>query len=219
MIPIDHTGGYVYTENNKLYTLSSNPGIRVYGEKTVKLSDYEYREWNPRKSKLAAYIKAGGRTFPLNKDSRVLYLGASSGTTASHVSDIASDGKVYCIEFSPRMFRDLVNTCATRPNMLPILGDAVNPSEYQFAVGPLDMVYSDVAQKRQVDIIADNMDLFNTDIGMVAIKARSEDVTLQPSEVYRASEKRLTDRGFEILESVDLEPYENAHKMMVFRRG
>jgi len=219
MIPIGSTGGLVHSEDGKLYTVSSSPGIRVYGEKLVTADGTEYREWNPRKSKLAAYIKAGGSVFPLKKDSRALYLGASSGTTASHISDIAVDGKIYCVEFAPRMFRDLVNTCAARPNMIPILGDALAPGEYQFAIGPLDLVYADVAQKRQVDIIADNMDLFRADAGMVAIKARSEDVASVPSAVYKASEKRLKERGFEILDSVDLEPYENDHRMIVFWRS
>ncbi|MDR1954771.1 MAG: fibrillarin-like rRNA/tRNA 2'-O-methyltransferase [Candidatus Methanoplasma sp.] len=218
MIPLDHTGGSVFSEDGRLYTVSSDPGVRVYGEKLVTVSGREYREWNPRKSKLAAYLRTGGRIFPIKRDSRVLYLGASSGTTASHVSDIAAEGKIYCVEFAPRMFRDLVNTCASRPNMLPILGDATDPEEYQFAVGPLDMVYADIAQKRQADIIADNMDLFRADIGMVAIKARSEDVASQPSDIYRMSEKRLKERGFMILDSRDLEPYENAHRMIVFGR-
>ncbi|MDR3074661.1 MAG: fibrillarin-like rRNA/tRNA 2'-O-methyltransferase [Candidatus Methanoplasma sp.] len=218
MIPMDSAGGSVYSENNRIYTLSLNPGTRVYGEKIVKISGNEYREWNPRKSKLAAYIRTGGRIFPIKKDSRILYLGASSGTTASHISDIASCGKIYCVEFSPRMFRDLVNTCASRPNMIPILGDAMNPREYHFAIGPLDMVYADVAQKRQADIIADNMDLFLADMGMVSIKARSEDVASHPADVYKTSEKRIVERGFEILDSRDLEPYENAHRMIVFKR-
>jgi len=219
MIPIGSTGGLVYSEGGKLYTISSSSGIRVYGEKLLTVDGTEYREWNPRKSKLAAYLKAGGSVFPIKKDSRILYLGASSGTTASHISDIAVDGKIYCVEFAPRMFRDLVNTCAARPNMIPILGDALAPDGYQFAVGQLDMVYADIAQKRQADIIADNMDLFRADVGIVAIKARSEDVASEPSAVYKASEKRLKERGFEILDSIELEPYENAHKMIVFMRG
>jgi len=218
MIPLANTGGLVFSENNKLYTISSNPGKRVYGEKIVIVSDKEYREWNPRKSKLAAYIKTGGKFFPFRKNSRILYLGASSGTTPSHLSDIAFEGKIYCVEIAPRMFRDLVITCSQRENMLPILGDATKPDEYQFAVGPLDMIYADVAQKRQVDIIADNMDFFKTSEGMIAIKARSEDVASKPSDIYRASEKRLEERGFEVLDSRDLEPFEKDHCMIAFRR-
>jgi fibrillarin-like pre-rRNA processing protein len=116
------------------------------------------------------------------------------------------------------MFRDLVKTCAPRENMLPILGDATNPEEFQFAIGLLDLIYADVAQKRQADIIADNMDFFRTDVGMAAIKAKSEDVTAHPSIIYRASEKRLVERGFEVVDSRDLEPYENAHSMLAFQR-
>ena len=219
MIPIEDTDGLVFTENDKIYTISLSPGTRVYGEKLIRIGDLEYREWDPRRSKLSAYLKIGGKHFPLDKSTNVLYLGASSGTTASHVSDIVSEGKVYCVEFAPRMFRELVNTCAPRPNMAPILGDAMAPQDYSFAVDRVDIVYSDVAQKRQVDIIADNMDRFNARYGMVTIKARSEDVTLDPREIFRSSEKRLTERGFEILESVNLEPYENAHQMIVFKKG
>jgi len=219
MIPVDISGGTVFSENDSLYTLSYCPGIRVYGEKIKRVGDQEYREWNPRKSKLAAYIKTGGTVFPIKKDSRILYLGASSGTTASHVSDIAVDGKIYCVEFAPRMFRDLVKVCSSRPNMHPILGDAMAPDEYAFAVGTVDIVYADVAQKRQVEIITDNMDFYNADLGLVAIKAMSEDVTSRPSEIYKASEKRLKERGFEILDSRDLEPYENAHRMIIFKRN
>jgi fibrillarin-like pre-rRNA processing protein len=208
----------VFSEKNKLYTLSSSPGTRIYGEKIVKMSDQEYREWNPRKSKLAAYIRSGGEFFPIRRDSKILYLGASSGTTASHMSDIASEGRIYCVEFAPRMFRDLVKTCFARENMFPILGDATNPEEYQFAVGPLDMIYADVAQKRQADIIADNMDFFRTDFGMAAIKARSEDVTANPAGIYRASVKRLEERGYKVVDSRELEPFENAHCMLAFTR-
>jgi len=218
VIPIERAKGLVFTENDKIYTISLSPGIRVYGEKLKRVGDLEYREWDPRRSKLSAYLKVGGKFFPLHKNTNVLYLGASSGTTASHVSDIVSEGKVYCVEFAPRMFRGLVNTCASRPNMAPILGDAMAPQDYSFAIDKVDIVYSDVAQKRQVDIIADNMDRFGAKCGMVTIKARSENVALDPHDVFKSSEKRLVERGFEILESVGLEPYENAHQMIVFKK-
>lgn len=218
MDPLDFTGGSVYAENSRLYTLSSNPGIRIYGERIVKTSDGEYREWDPQRSKFAAYIKTGGRVFPFRKDSKVLYLGASSGTTASHISDICADGRIYCVEFSPRMFRDLTNACAVKPNMIPILGNAFSPEDYQFAVDAADIVYSDVAQKNQAEIIVNNMNAFRADIGVLAVKARSEDVTSDPSVIYKAAERYLKEKGFKILDSRDLMPYENAHEMILFER-
>ena len=208
----------VFLDRRNIYTVSRNPGVRVYGERLVNIHGTEYREWIPNRSKLAAYIACGGRTFPFRKDSKVLYLGAASGTTSSHVSDIVSDGIVYCIEFAPRSFRDLVNTAKGRDNMMPILGDATKPEEYSFAVSDVDIVYEDVAQKRQADILVDNMERFNARYGMVSIKARSEDVTADPKDVFEASAERLRRRGCKVLEMVDLSPYEKDHVMIVVEK-
>jgi fibrillarin-like pre-rRNA processing protein len=219
MESITFTDGTVFVENGRLFTVSLCPGTRVYGERTPVIGGIEYREWSPQRSKLSAYLTTGGNTLPMKKDSKVLYLGASSGTTASHVSDIVSAGNVYCVEFAPRMFRDLVGTCSPRHNMIPILGDATRPSDYQFIVGSVDVVYADVAQKRQADIIADNMDTFGARFGMIAIKARSEDVTSDPATIFRTSERRLIERGFRILDSRRLDPYERDHEMIVFEKA
>ena len=218
METVDRTHGRVSADRGRLYTESLCPGKRIYGERLVNVSGTEYREWDPRRSKLSAYLSAGGRSFPFGRGSRVLYLGASSGTTASHVADICPDGKVFCVEFAQRMFRDLVSTCGTRPNMMPILGDATKPDGYSMFVGSADIVYQDVAQKRQADIICDNMDVFGAQYGMVAVKARSEDVTASPESIFAASESRIKERGFRILDALSLEPYEKAHEMIVFGR-
>ena len=218
MDALGFTSGRVFSERGRLYTVSSCPGKRVYGERLVRSSGMEMREWDPRRSKLGAYLSVGGTAFPFRADSSVLYLGASSGTTASHVADICSDGKVYCVEFAQRMFRDLVKTCEDRPAMIPILGDATKPGEYRMFADTVDIVYQDVAQKRQADIICDNMDEFSVPIGMVAVKARSEDVTASPEKVFEEAEARIRERGFRILDARSLEPYEKAHEMIVFGR-
>ena len=48
----------------------------------------EYRVWNPFRSKLAAAILGGVEKIHMKPGARVLYLGAASGTTVSHVSDL-----------------------------------------------------------------------------------------------------------------------------------
>ena len=217
MQPIDGVDG-IYTEMRRLYTVSEAPGIRVYGERLISLKGTEYREWDPNRSKLAAYVANGGRIVPIRKNGNILYLGASSGTTASHVADIACEGRVCCVEFAPRMFRELVKNSAPRSNMMPILADATKPSEYRFAMEKTDVVYEDVAQKGQADILADNMETFGAEYGMVAIKARSEDVADSPRNVFRKAEKRLTERGFTILDSLSLEPFEDSHQMIVVKK-
>lgn len=205
----------VYADKGRFFTLSADPGKRVYGERLVPSGGSEYREWSPHRSKLSAYLANGGREFPFRKDSAVLYLGASSGTTPSHISDIVPDGRVYCIEFAPRMFRDLVTNCGGRPNMIPVLADATNPSSYRFALERADIVYADVAQKRQADIIMDNMEEYGAPAGMVAVKARSEDVAANPSHIFRMAEARIAERGFKLRDRRSLEPFEDSHEMMV----
>jgi len=196
-------------------TLSLDPGRRVYGERSICVSGKEYRDWSPKRSKLSAYLCLGGECLPFTRTSNVLYLGAASGTTASHISDITAEGKVYCVEISPRSFRDLVTVCEHRRNMIPILGDAASPEGYRFAVGRADIVYQDVAQKGQADMLADNMEFFSARYGMVSIKARSEDVTSSPGRIFEKAKERLEERGMRILDIRSLEPYENSHAMIV----
>jgi len=203
----------------KPFTMSAEPGKRVYGERLMHLSGEEYREWSPNRSKLSAYLCLGGRCFPFTEECDVLYLGAASGTTASHISDVAVRGKIYCVEFSQRTFRDLVVNCENRKNMMPILGDAMKPETYRFAVDCVNIVYQDVAQKGQADILADNMECFSARYGIVSIKARSEDVTASPNEIFERSCRRLEERGMKILDLRSLEPYENSHSMIVVERS
>ena len=218
MEAIGFTSDRVFTDRGRLYTISSCPGKRIYGERLYTFSGTEYREWDPRRSKLSAYLTVGGKSFPFTKDSKVLYLGASSGTTPSHVADVCSDGKVYCVEFAQRMFRELVGTCETRPNMMPILGDATKPEEYSMFADSIDVVYQDVAQKMQAKILCDNMDAFDSEYGMVAVKARSEDVTASPESIFKEAEKTIKDRGYKVIDCKPLDPYEKAHAMIVIER-
>jgi fibrillarin-like pre-rRNA processing protein len=204
----------VFTDGERLYTRNSAPGTAVYGERLVNSVDVQYREWVPTRSKLAAYIRSGGRYFPFQEDSKVLYLGAASGTTASHVADIVTKGTVYCVEISPRSFRDLVPVCESRPNMVPFLADATRPQEYSFAVSGVDIVYQDIAQKSQAQIFIKNFGAFSARSGLLVIKSRSEDVTQDPLRTYEESRKQLTAAGLRVHEVVRLDPMEKDHAMI-----
>jgi fibrillarin-like pre-rRNA processing protein len=206
----------------RLATRNLTPGRNVYGERLLRFEGVEYRVWDAFRSKLAAAIVKGVETVPIKPNHRVLYLGAASGTTASHVSDIVGEGGyVYCVEFAPRALRELVNNvCAHRLNMLPILEDARFPEKYAVYVGgKVDDIYCDIAQPEQAKILADNADLFLKNSGwvMLAVKAQSIDVTKEPSEVYKDEGKVLSRRGFRIEEVVHLEPYDKAHAMIIAR--
>ena len=208
--------------SRRLATLNLAPGRSVYGERLVKVNRLEYRLWDPYRSKLAAAIINGLKTVPIRSGCKVLYLGAASGTTASHVSDIVgTEGYVYCVEFAARSIRELVdNVCAYRPNMSPILADARLPEQYAGLVGRVEDIYCDVAQPEQARILADNADRFlkPEDWTMLAVKAPSIDVTKEPSEVYEQEVKVLKSRGFKIAQVVRLEPYDKAHAMIVAQK-
>lgn len=204
----------------RLVTKNLTPGRIVYGERLIRCEGVEYRLWDLFRSKLAAAILRNLKTVPIRPDHKVLYLGAASGTTASHVSDIVEEkGHVYCVEFAPRAIRELVNNvCAFRLNMSPILEDARFPERYvMFISGKVDDIYCDIAQPEQAKVLADNADLFLKKSGriMLAVKAQSIDVTKEPSEIYKREAKVLENRGFNIEEVVHLEPYDKAHAMIV----
>ncbi len=203
----------------RLATKNLVPGRKIYGERLISFKGIEYRLWDPFRSKLAAAILKGLTTVPIQQDNKILYLGAASGTTASHVSDVVGGkGHVYCVEFAARAMRELVNNvCAFRSNMTPILEDARVPEKYAMFVGEVDAIYCDIAQPEQAKVLADNSELFLKKNGwtMLTVKSQSIDVTKKPVEVYKQEVNVLKSRGFAINESVQLEPYEKAHAMIV----
>ena len=207
----------------RLATKNLTPGRNVYGERLIRFEGAEYRVWDAFRSKLAAAILKGVQTVPIKPEHKVLYLGAASGTTASHVSDIVGEkGQVYCVEFASRSLRELVcNVCAFRLNMSPFLEDARLPEKYaMFISGKVDDIYCDVAQPEQAKLVADNADVFLKEGGwiMLAVKAQSIDVTKEPSVVYQQEVRVLEKRGFRVLEVVGLEPYDKAHAMIVAQK-
>lgn len=202
----------------RLATRNISPGFQVYGEKLINYEGKEYRLWEPYRSKLAASILKRIEGMPIEEGGKILYLGSASGTTASHVADIVGkDGIVFCVEFSPRVMRELVRVCETKKNMIPILADARFPEKYRMLVEQVDTVYSDVAQPEQAKLLADNSEMFLKSGGytMLAIKAQSIDVTKEPSEVFKEETQVLTKRGFEIIQVVNLEPFDKAHAMVL----
>ncbi|MCW4045611.1 MAG: fibrillarin-like rRNA/tRNA 2'-O-methyltransferase [Candidatus Bathyarchaeota archaeon] len=207
----------------RLATRNLAVGRTVYGERLVRFKGVEYRVWDAFRSKLAAAILKGLQTVPITLGSRVLYLGAASGTTPSHISDmVGEEGHVYCVEFASRSLRDLVdNVCAYRVNMSPFLEDARFPEKYAlFISGKVDCIYCDIAQPEQAKVLADNADVFLKSHGwvMLAVKSQSIDVTKAPEEVYQQEARVLRKRGFNVRETVRLEPYDKAHAMITAQR-
>jgi fibrillarin-like pre-rRNA processing protein len=203
--------------SSRLATKNLTPGRKVYGEWLFRVGDVEYREWNSYRSKLSAALLKGIKDLVIKEGSKVLYLGAGSGTTPSHVSDIVGPkGTVYGVEFAPRVVRELLGVAEERRNIVPILGDARFPHKYAHIVDYAEVIYADVAQPNQASIVNANAKHFLIDGGYVylAIKARSIDVTKEPDEVYKAEIATLREGGFEIIDVIHLDPYDKDHAMV-----
>jgi len=146
----------------KLATQNLVPGNQVYNEKLVQHKGFEYRIWNPFRSKLAAAIMNDLKNFPFNQKSDVLYLGVSTGTTISHISDIVNQGgTIFGIEHASRVARDFLDREAShRKNLVPIIQDARIPEEFFSVYKKDDIVYVDIAQPDQPHIAIENCRLY-----------------------------------------------------------
>ncbi len=207
-------------KKRSLATKNLVPGFKSYDEWVIRVKGEEYRVWSPDRSKPAAAIIKGLKIFPIRPRSKILYLGIASGTTASHFSDIiGKEGLIYGIEVSERVMRELINVSAARKNIVPILASARSPESYTNVVSMVDVVYADVAQPDQVDILIKNCNVFLKKGGyaMIAVKASSIDVTKPPKEVYKIAERQIKDAGYEILQTVDLSPFDRKHAVTLAR--
>ena len=215
----EHTFFWIKSEGErKLATENLVPGNQVYKEKLIVKKNIEYRLWDPFRSKLAAAIMNGLEYFPFENKSKVLYLGASTGTTVSHISDIVGkNGIVFSVEHASRVARDFLDRVAShRTNIIPILQDARKPEEYFSIFGKVDIVYVDIAQPDQTKIAIDNCKIFLKENGyfFLVIKTRSIDVTKSPKKIVEEEVKKI-EKNFEILQSIDLHPFDKDHAIVI----
>jgi fibrillarin-like pre-rRNA processing protein len=205
---------------SKLFTMNLAPGTKAYNEDLVMKEGREFRSWDPFRSKLAAAMIKGLPEDVVPEGSKVLYLGASTGTTLSHVSDLVGEkGVVVGVEFAPRVAREFIERVArVRSNVIPFVSDARDPEKY--AVTAVDLVYCDIAQPDQTEIAMANCRRLLRAGGtlLLVVKARSIDVLKDPAAVYREERAKLEGSGFEVLSVVELSPFEKDHALILARR-
>jgi fibrillarin-like pre-rRNA processing protein len=160
----------------------------------------------------------GLEVFPFQNKSSVLYLGVSTGTTVSHISDIVGpQGVIFGVEHSSRVARDFLDRVAShRKNIIPIMQDARQPQQYFSVYCKVDVVYVDIAQPDQTDIAIANCKMFLKNSGylFLVIKTRSIDVTKAPKKIIE-NEKNKLNKNFEIIQVIDLSPYDKDHAMVI----
>ncbi len=189
----------------------------VYGERWKERPDGAIRSFEPGRSKLAAAVVKGWRGPLPRPGERWLYLGAASGTTASHVADLVGrDGRVYAVERSLRPFARLLSVAHRWPNLFPILGDAREPTAYADLVRPCDGVYADVAQPDQVEIVLANAALLLRGPGaavVVALKTASMGRDRTAAGHLAKAEDGLSET-VDLAASVRLDPFHKGHYLV-----
>jgi len=208
-------------------TVNLTPGKSIYGESLIHQSldgqKIELRSWDPFRSKLAAAILNRLRSFPFAQGTKCLYLGASTGTTVSHLSDIVgSSGRIFAVEVAPRVARELMeNVVKYRKNVLPIVADAKHPEKYGSVYGNITVLYCDIAQPDQTEIAIRNCTeyLQKSGILFLVVKASSIDALKPKNQVFSDQVEILKQAKFELLEKIDLEPFDRNHAMLVSRKS
>jgi fibrillarin-like pre-rRNA processing protein len=200
---------------DKLTTLNLTPGLRVYGERLVEIDGAEYRIWDPVRSKLAAALLKGLKYLPIREGEKVLYLGASTGTTVSHVSDLLGDGGVvFAVEVAPRVAREFLEQVASkRRNVIPIVENARRPERYRSVFSKVNVVYCDIAQPDQTEIALLNCRRYLSEGGslLLIVKSRSIDALKDPDRVFKEEGEKLEAAGFEIKQLIRLDPFDKDH--------
>lgn len=203
-----------------LLTRNLTPGKKVYNEDLVARGEVEYRTWDPFRSKLAAAMLKGLPGGVVAEGAKVLYLGASTGTTASHVSDLVGpNGLVIGVEFAPRVAREFLEHVAReRGNVIPFVADARDPSKY--SVTQVDLVYCDIAQPDQTEIALANCARLLKKGGtlLLVVKSRSIDVLKDPEKVFSQEKEKLEKAGLDVKRVYELSPFEKDHAL-IYAKG
>jgi len=210
-------------------TKNLTPGRSYYGERLSKVQfegqDFELRFWDPFRSKLSASILNGLGLFPFKEGSNCLYLGASTGTTVSHISDVVGNsGRIFAVELAARVARELMeNVVRYRNNIIPIIADASKPQDYPSIYGNISIAYCDIAQSNQTEIAVSNCSIYLADqresFLFLVVKASSIDVLKPKIEVFRNQSDLLQRSGFTVRQVIDLEPFDRNHAMIVASMG
>lgn len=210
----------IYTDGRRLYTKNVVKGRAPFMERLVKEGGEEYREFDPKRSKLAAAITKGCLNTGIRQGDVILYLGSSHGYTCSFVSDIIGPaGLLFGLDPFSRVMRDLVFLSQERKNIVPVLADANHPEEYLDKICLADIVYQDIAQKNQAEIFIKNCQLFlkKGGYGLLAVKARSIDIKKSSKALFNEVRQEL-EKKFTVIDFRSLEPFEKDHCLIIIKK-
>ena len=221
----------VRREGRSLWTRNAVRGISVRGERRKTDSRIEWRSWDPTRSKVAAALlrtaKDSSELLP-ETGATVLYLGASYGSTCSHIHDQVCGagnhhgGQVVAVEISPRAMRELSELAKLRPGLVPVLGDARQPSQVTpYVRNQADWMHQDLSIADQAETFVRMADVFLRPggTGLLSLKAASERTSDGDDDSrFAKAAKILRESDLEVIERINLKGLEEQHVVFLVRK-
>ena len=218
-------------EGRSLWTRNAVRGISVRGERRKTDSRIEWRSWDPTRSKVAAALlrtaKDPSQLLP-ETGATVLYLGASYGSTCSHIHDQVCGagnhhgGQVVAVEISPRAMRELSELAKLRPGLVPVLGDARQPSQVTpYVRNQADWMHQDLSIADQAETFVRMADVFLRPggTGLLSLKAASERTSDGDDDSrFAKAAKILRESDLEVIERINLKGLEEQHVVFLVRK-
>ncbi len=223
-------GWGVRREGRTLWSRNSTRGKSVGGERRKRDGKIEWRRWDPFRSKVAAALlltsQKASELLPSPGDT-CLYLGASSGTTVSHIHDMVCgsnnhhNGQIIAVEISPRMMRDLSSLAEDRSGLIPILNDARETQSYAPVMREkAHWIHQDLSIADQAEnfISIATSTLKNGGIGLLSLKAASErQFEGDDQSRFSRAEKLIEESELELIEKIDISQYQEQHMVFFVR--
>jgi fibrillarin-like pre-rRNA processing protein len=223
-------GWGVRREGRTLWSRNSTRGKSVGGERRKRDGKIEWRRWDPFRSKVAAALlmtsQKASELLPSPGDT-CLYLGASSGTTVSHIHDMVCgsnnhhNGQIIAVEISPRMMRDLSSLAEDRSGLIPILNDARETQSYAPVMREkAHWIHQDLSIADQAEnfISIATSTLKNGGIGLLSLKAASErQFEGNDQSRFSRAEKLIEESELELIEMIDISQYQEQHMVFFVR--
>jgi len=218
-------------EGRSLWTRNAVRGVSVRGERRKTDSRIEWRSWDPTRSKVAAALlrtaKDPSQLLP-ETGATVLYLGASYGSTCSHIHDQVCGagnhhgGQVVAVEISPRAMRELSELAKLRPGLVPVLGDARQPSQVTpYVRNQADWMHQDLSIADQAETFVRMADVFLRPggTGLLSLKAASERTSDGDDDSrFAKAAKILRESDLEVIERINLKGLEEQHVVFLVRK-
>ena len=218
-------------EGKSLWSRNANKGMSVRGERRKRDGRVEWRRWDPFRSKVAAALlltsQEPSELLPGPGDT-CLYLGASSGSTVSHIHDMVCgsdnhhNGQIIAVEISPRMMRDLSTLAGDRNGLIPILSDARDVGSYATVMrDKAHWIHQDLSIADQAEnfISIAKSTLREGGVGLFSLKAASERHSDGDDHSrFSSAEKLLEDSELELIERIDISQYQDQHVVFVVKQ-